>query len=198
MILCNGGQRKFAYKCYYVYTQQQWLYENLTIFTSSMYKCMLNFILIFVFIDDFQINALSYKFHASLTMLILLHHRKKWLFDVIIYTYWSWVYQCKSTTFIKKDLRLVFIFCYCIWFLHSFIFPYISNITMLNMYVIMSNNMSIAINIKKEMWYDCQWDNCPQETKMTQTLTFIGHGTAFNNEQSPYRIVSYKRPDMTM
>ena len=29
---------------------------------------------------------------------------------------------------------------------------------------------------------------------MTQTLTTIGHRTAFNNEQSPYRIVSYKRP----
>ena len=41
------------------------------------------------------------------------------------------------------------------------------------------------------MWYDCQCDNCPQETKMTQTLTTIGHRTAFNNEQSPYRIVSY-------
>ena len=25
-------------------------------------------------------------------------------------------------------------------------------------------------------------------------LTTIGHRTAFNNEQSPYRIVSYKRP----
>ena len=30
----------------------------------------------------------------------------------------------------------------------------------------------------------------PQETKMTQTLTAIGHRTAFNNEQSLYRIVS--------
>ena len=28
---------------------------------------------------------------------------------------------------------------------------------------------------------------------MTQTLTTIGHCTAFNNEQSPYGIVSYKR-----
>ena len=27
-----------------------------------------------------------------------------------------------------------------------------------------------------------------------QTLTTIDHRTAFNNEQSPYRIVSYKRP----
>ena len=25
-------------------------------------------------------------------------------------------------------------------------------------------------------------------------ITTIGHRTAFNNEQSPYRIVSYKRP----
>ena len=33
-----------------------------------------------------------------------------------------------------------------------------------------------------------------QETKMKKTLTTIGHRTAFNNEQSPYRIVSYKRP----
>ena len=33
-----------------------------------------------------------------------------------------------------------------------------------------------------------------QEIKMTQTLTTIGHSTSFNNEQSPYRIVSYKRP----
>ena len=44
------------------------------------------------------------------------------------------------------------------------------------------------------MWYDCQRDNCPQETKMTQQLTTIGHHMAFNNEQNPYRIVSYKRP----
>ena len=44
------------------------------------------------------------------------------------------------------------------------------------------------------MWYDCQCYNRPQETKMTQKLTTIGHRTAFNNEQSPYRIVSYKRP----
>ena len=28
---------------------------------------------------------------------------------------------------------------------------------------------------------------------MTQKLTTIGHRTAFNNEQSPYRIVSYKK-----
>ena len=46
---------------------------------------------------------------------------------------------------------------------------------------------------KKKMWYDCQWDNYPHKTKMTQILTTIGHRTAFNNEQSPYRIVSYKR-----
>ena len=30
--------------------------------------------------------------------------------------------------------------------------------------------------------------------KMTQKLTIIGNRTAFNNEQSPYRIVSYKKP----
>ena len=29
---------------------------------------------------------------------------------------------------------------------------------------------------------------------MTQTLTTIGHRTAFNNEQNQYLIVSYKRP----
>ena len=29
---------------------------------------------------------------------------------------------------------------------------------------------------------------------MTQKLTIIGNRTAFNNEQSSYRIVSYKRP----
>ena len=34
----------------------------------------------------------------------------------------------------------------------------------------------------------------PQETKMTQKLTTIGHRTAFNNDQSSNRIVSYKRP----
>ena len=33
-----------------------------------------------------------------------------------------------------------------------------------------------------------------QRPKMTHTLTIIGHRTAFNNEQSPYRIVSYKKP----
>ena len=30
--------------------------------------------------------------------------------------------------------------------------------------------------------------------QMTQKLTTIGHRTTFNNEQSPYRIVRYKRP----
>ena len=55
-------------------------------------------------------------------------------------------------------------------------------------------NYSWLLSIyKKKMWYDCQWDNFPQETKMTQKLTILGHRTAFNNEQSPYRIVSYKR-----
>ena len=29
---------------------------------------------------------------------------------------------------------------------------------------------------------------------MTQKLTTIGHHTAFNNEQNPYRTVSYKGP----
>ena len=29
--------------------------------------------------------------------------------------------------------------------------------------------------------------------QMIQKLTIIGHCMAFNNEQSPYRIVSYKR-----
>ena len=29
------------------------------------------------------------------------------------------------------------------------------------------------------MWYDCQWDNCPQETKMTLKLTTTGHRMAF-------------------
>ena len=33
---------------------------------------------------------------------------------------------------------------------------------------------------------------------MTQTLTTIGHRTAFNNEQSPYRIVSYNRPSIAV
>ena len=36
-------------------------------------------------------------------------------------------------------------------------------------------------------------ETTPQETKMTKQLTTIGHRTAFNNEQSPYCIVSYKR-----
>ena len=33
------------------------------------------------------------------------------------------------------------------------------------------------------MWYDCQLDNCPQEAKMTKTLTTIDHRTSFDNEQ---------------
>ena len=44
------------------------------------------------------------------------------------------------------------------------------------------------------MWYDLHWENDPQETKTTHKLTTIGHHTAFNNEQSPYDRVSYKRP----
>ena len=43
------------------------------------------------------------------------------------------------------------------------------------------------------MWYDCQRDSFPQETKMTKKLTNIVHRTAFSNEQIPYRVVSYKR-----
>ena len=38
----------------------------------------------------------------------------------------------------------------------------------------------IELNIKKKMWYDCQWDNYPQKTKITQTLTTIGHRTPMN------------------
>ena len=45
---------------------------------------------------------------------------------------------------------------------------------------------------KKKMWYDCHVDNSPQETKMTQKLTTIGHRTDFNNQQNPYRIFSHK------
>ena len=30
------------------------------------------------------------------------------------------------------------------------------------------------------MWYGCQRDNSPQETKITQQLTTVGHHTAFN------------------
>lgn len=33
----------------------------------------------------------------------------------------------------------------------------------------------------------------PQETKITQKITTISHRTAYNNEQSQYRIVSHKR-----
>ena len=57
-----------------------------------------------------------------------------------------------------------------------------------------SGDECFCLYIKKKMWYDCQRDNSPQETKMTQKLTTIGHRTVFSNEQSPYRIVSYKRP----
>ena len=44
------------------------------------------------------------------------------------------------------------------------------------------------------MWYDCQLDNSPQETKMAQKLTTIGHRTAINDEQSRCRKVNDKRP----
>ena len=63
------------------------------------------------------------------------------------------------------------------------------------------NDLSFSIDykhpyiyIQKKMLYDWQWDNCPQEINITHTLTTIGHRTAFINEQSSYRIVSYKRP----
>ena len=55
-------------------------------------------------------------------------------------------------------------------------------------------NRPCIASIKKEDVVLLQWDNCPQEIKMTQKLTTIGNRTAFNNEQSPYRIVGYKRP----
>ena len=46
----------------------------------------------------------------------------------------------------------------------------------------------------KNLWFDCQWDKSPQETKMTQQLTAKGHRTVFNNDESPYRQVSDKMP----
>ena len=44
--------------------------------------------------------------------------------------------------------------------------------------------IQVSLNIKKEgeNWYNCQRDNSPQETKMTQKLTTIGQCTVFNNE----------------
>ena len=36
------------------------------------------------------------------------------------------------------------------------------------------------VNIQKKMWYDCQWDNSPQDTKMTQKLTTTGNRTALS------------------
>ena len=61
---------------------------------------------------------------------------------------------------------------------------------------ICSTYLSWYVNIKKKMWYDCQWDNYPQKTKMTQTqtLTTIGHRTAFNNEQSPCKACLHPSP----
>ena len=44
------------------------------------------------------------------------------------------------------------------------------------------------------MWCDCLCEISPQETKLTQKLTAMGHRTTFNNEQSPYRI---KSPEIT-
>ena len=43
------------------------------------------------------------------------------------------------------------------------------------------------------MRYDCQWDNRSQEIKMTQILTNVGHRMAFNNKQSQYHRVGYKK-----
>lgn len=44
------------------------------------------------------------------------------------------------------------------------------------------------------MWYDFQWDNSSEETKVTQKLKTKGYRPTFNNEQMPIRIyiVSYK------
>ena len=57
----------------------------------------------------------------------------------------------------------------------------------------------LSVSYKKEdvVWLPMRQLSL-QETKMTQKLTFIGNRTAFNNEQSPYRIASYERPEMTM
>ena len=34
------------------------------------------------------------------------------------------------------------------------------------------------------MWYDCKWENYPQETKMTKTLTTIDHRTDLNTSEN--------------
>ena len=56
------------------------------------------------------------------------------------------------------------------------------------------NKVTVACKYKKE---DVVWLPMRQlstRDQMTQTLTTIGHRIAINNEQSQYRIVSYKRP----
>ena len=40
---------------------------------------------------------------------------------------------------------------------------------------------ALYIYIKKKMWYDCQWDNSPQETKITQNLTTLVNQQTRNN-----------------
>ena len=34
-------------------------------------------------------------------------------------------------------------------------------------------NYKDDVKKKKKMWYDCQWDNYPQKTKMTQKLIIV-------------------------
>ena len=44
------------------------------------------------------------------------------------------------------------------------------------------------------MWFVCQWDRSPPETKWHKSIFTSGQCMALNNEQNPYCLVSYKRP----
>lgn len=52
-------------------------------------------------------------------------------------------------------------------------------------------NMAYTI---EDMWYDCQWNNCPKEHKDVMS-TFIVQFTTIKNQQNYCCIVSYKRFD---
>ena len=68
--------------------------------------------------------------------------------------------------------------------------------SIINMYIHVVDLFICFENIRKKMWYSCQWDNSPQETKWHRNKGYRSL-YSFNNEQSLYRIVSYKSLQIT-
>ena len=163
------------------------------IFYSYLFICLFVFFVAFHVAQYFYIPSLCY---CSLIIYVI-------RYMLLLFANMLQCYNLSSFLFFLYLFSFIFANIFCLKFVSFYVSlwdearlcAYTSVIVMVNHCNCRTPLFDIfTYYIKKKMWYDCQWDSYPQKTKMTQTLTTIGHRTAFNNEQSPYRIVSYKRP----